>query len=102
MVVANTIICVLLVLALIAALTHKYLVTRDIGFVWLGIAIVVWPFVTGALHQRWFIEWIMVGHDGNVGAAYTEVAMSVRVIELVLQLMAVLYLCRKAVPKPVA
>lgn len=30
-------------LAITAALVHKYLLTRDIGVVWLGVAVVLWP-----------------------------------------------------------
>ena len=34
-------------LALIAALVVRYIHTRDVGFLWLGLAIVVWPLVAG-------------------------------------------------------
>jgi len=98
MIVADVIFAVL-ALAIIAALTYKYVTTRDIGFVWLAIAMVVWPFATGALRAPLVVHWIRVGHV-NPRAAYTEAAMGIRLIGLVLQLIAILYLHRKVTPKP--
>lgn len=37
---------VLLSVALAVVLIRKYLLTRDVGFVWLGVAVVVWPLVS--------------------------------------------------------
>jgi hypothetical protein len=39
-------IAVFLHLAIAAILVRKYVRTRDVGFVWLGAAVVVWPLVT--------------------------------------------------------
>jgi len=36
-------------LAIIVVLVRTFLRTRDIGFVWLGAAVVVWPFVSSLL-----------------------------------------------------
>lgn len=36
-------------LVIAVVLVRKYLRTRDVGFVWLGVAVVVWPLVTRLL-----------------------------------------------------
>jgi hypothetical protein len=43
-------------LALAIALVRKYLRTRDIGFVWLGVAGVIWPLVSGLLVSGLLIQ----------------------------------------------
>lgn len=35
--------------AIVIALVRKYLRTRDAGFIWLGVAVVLWPRVSGLL-----------------------------------------------------
>jgi hypothetical protein len=35
--------------AVAAVLIRKYLQTRDIGFIWLGMAVVIWPFLSRIL-----------------------------------------------------
>ena len=35
-------------LVLAVVLVRKYLQTRDVGFVWLGMAVVIWPVICGA------------------------------------------------------
>ena len=40
-----------LYLALAVALARKYQRTRDVGFVWLGVAVVLWPFLANL--ARW-------------------------------------------------
>lgn len=42
---------VALQLALLVALVTKYLRTRDAGFVWLGVAVIVWPLAS------WLLNW---------------------------------------------
>jgi hypothetical protein len=43
-------------LALAIVLLRKYLRTRDIGFVWLGLAGVIWPLVSGLLVSGLLIQ----------------------------------------------
>jgi hypothetical protein len=43
-------------LALAIVLARKYLRTRDIGFVWLGVAGVIWPLVSGLLVSGLLIQ----------------------------------------------
>ncbi len=38
-------------LVLAVVLIRKYLQTRDIGFVWLGMAVVIWPVISAVLEQ---------------------------------------------------
>jgi len=35
--------------AVVVILTRAYLRTRDVGFVWLGVAVVIWPYISGLL-----------------------------------------------------
>jgi hypothetical protein len=37
--------------ALAVVLVHKYIRTRDPGFVWLGVALVIWPIASGLFDQ---------------------------------------------------
>lgn len=39
-------------IAVLVALARKYIRTRDIGFVWLGVAVLVWP-LTSFLLRQW-------------------------------------------------
>jgi hypothetical protein len=39
-------------LAVVVALVYKYLRTRDAGFIWLGVAVIVWPSVSGLLNYE--------------------------------------------------
>jgi hypothetical protein len=50
---ANVLVALAVVLHLVIAtvLVRKYLRTRDIGFVWLGIAVVIWPLVSAILQN---------------------------------------------------
>lgn len=40
---------VFLQLAIVIVLVRTYLRTRNVGFVWLGVAVVIWPLVAGLL-----------------------------------------------------
>jgi hypothetical protein len=91
-----TVMCVLLILAVIVALTRKYIATRDIGFVWLGLAIVIWPRVSGLL-QAFAVNHRAFGGYSS-GATYTLLKMSMLAVELSLQLVAILYLYRRNTP----
>jgi hypothetical protein len=48
-------------------LVRKYLRTRDVGFVWLGLAVVIWPLVSRLLElgERSLID--RIGHHRVVG-----------------------------------
>jgi hypothetical protein len=43
-------------LALALVLVRKYIRTRDVGFVWLGLAGVIWPLVSGLLVSGLLIQ----------------------------------------------
>jgi hypothetical protein len=45
-------------LAIATVLVRRYLRTRDVGFVWLGMAVIVWPLLSSLLGygQRLFIQ----------------------------------------------
>lgn len=40
---------IILYVALAVVLVRKYLRTRDVGFVWLGVAVIIWPIVSRVL-----------------------------------------------------
>ena len=63
-------ICVSLILAIIVVLTRKYLTTRDVGFIWLGIAVLAWPRVIDTLRP-----FLMHRVTGDYGAAFTHISM---------------------------
>jgi len=48
-----------LYLAIATILIRKFLRTRDAGFVWPGVAVVVWPLVSRLLEQG---ERVLIGH----------------------------------------
>jgi len=94
------VIAVLLVLAIIVALIRKYLSTRDSGFIWLGVAIVIWPRAEAIL--RSFLTKLAMTHSFGgytPGTVVTIFSVSLLIVGLVLQLVAVLYLHGKA-PMP--
>jgi hypothetical protein len=93
-------------------LVRKYLRSRDIGFVWLGVAVLIWPFVSNQggrilvsriLNNQPIVffrpvqAWIQ-GGDISVGDLVSALAMGQQLIGVVLLLIAVLYLCRTNVP----
>jgi hypothetical protein len=48
-------------IALVVVLTRKYLRTRDAGFIWLGVAVVLWPLASRLL-DRVLLDRIISGH----------------------------------------
>lgn len=96
-------------------LGRKYLRSRDVGFVWLGAAVLIWPFVSNLLNQgeRVLVSrsvnnqsvgllspiqaWIQRG-DISVGHLLSALAMGQQLVGVVLLLIAVLYLCMTNVP----
>lgn len=96
-----------LYLALAVVLVRKYLRTRDVGFVWLGVAVVIWPLVSGLLEvgERSLIDRLVHGHSvgfypfslverGQMSAGFlmTSLRLAQQVIGVCLLLVAVLYL----------
>jgi hypothetical protein len=79
---------VLLRLAIAAVLVRKYLRTRDIGLMWLGVAVVLWPPLSVLLQLG------LVRAIGG-GDIIMYLNQSQRVIGAGLLLVAVLYLSRK-------
>jgi hypothetical protein len=51
--------------ALAVAVTVKYLRTRDGGFIWLGIAVVIWPIISRLIdrYERIAIDGVMNHHS---------------------------------------
>jgi hypothetical protein len=85
------------------ALVTTYLRTRNIGFVWLGGAAVLWPILSNLL-QRQAIHALRVGAVGSTpfvrhpetsfGAVYEALSLSGTAVATLLMLIAVLYLGR--------
>jgi hypothetical protein len=99
---------IVLYLALAVVLIRKYVRTRDIGFVWLGVAILVWPLASALLGQgeRVLIDRVLQGRPAfypfslvergqmTVGELVFLTGAVQQLIRLGLLLVAVLYLCR--------
>lgn len=71
-------------------LVRTYRRTRDVGFIWLGVAILVWPLVTRALG-------VVINHGGIgpfpiTGPVIMLVGLSQQITSLVLLMIAVLHL----------
>ena len=49
MLTALSVLCLVFLVGIAAALVLKYWLTKDPGFLWLGAALVVWPLITAAL-----------------------------------------------------
>jgi hypothetical protein len=89
-------------------LVRKYLRTRDIGFVWLGVAVVVWPLLSKLLdggerilvdrvlkHQPVVYPFTLVEHGNiKIGRLLTTLGAGQQFIGIVLLTIAVLYLYR--------
>jgi hypothetical protein len=96
-------------LVLAAVLLRQYLRTRDAGFVWLGVAVVIWPFVSRLLDlgQRVLIDRLLrrqlvgfypfslVEHGQmTVGSLVTTFSLLQHLVGVSLLLVAVLCLCK--------
>jgi hypothetical protein len=95
-------------IAIAAILVRQYLRTRDVGLVWLGAAVVVWPLVsrlleTGervsidrAIHKQAVIYpfTLIVSGQMTTGSLVLSFAVFQQLIGICLLLVAVLYLCR--------
>jgi hypothetical protein len=92
-------------LAIAATLVRKYVRTQDVGFVWLGMAVIIWPFAKALLTRVFFDRFIrgqlgfypfsLVDHGQiSVGSFVTLVNLLQQLIGFGLLLVAVLYLCK--------
>ena len=101
------IILVVLYVAIAILLGRKYLRTRDVGFVWLGVAVVIWPLVS-AIGRSFLIDRIAYGHwigfyplsliergQTTVGGLIYWLNLLQHLIGACLLLVAVLYLSKK-------
>jgi hypothetical protein len=96
-------------IAIAAVLVRQYLRTRDVGFVWLGVAVVIWPGISRLLeggekifidrlirHQSvGFYPFTLVASGGMTsGSLVMSLAVFQQLIGVCLLLVAVLYLAR--------
>jgi hypothetical protein len=89
-------IVVALYLALATVLVRKYLRTRDVGFAWLGMAVVVWPLLSSLLQygQRLFIHRFGSGPFYTTGDLVVIIFYARQIIGLTLLFTAVFYLSK--------
>jgi len=96
-------------LAIAVVLVRKYMRTHDAGFIWLGIAVVIWPAISSVLSQG---ERVLVDHlvkhepigffpftlveNGHIsiGSLVATLAATQRLVGVLLLLIAVIYLYR--------
>lgn len=98
---------VVLYFAIAIILVRKYLRTRDVGFVWLGVAVIIWPGVSGLLElgERSLIDRVvhhrvvglypfsLVEHGQmTLGSLVLSLSLFQQLIGICLLLVAVLYL----------
>jgi hypothetical protein len=80
-------------LAIVFLLARKYLRTRDVGFLWLGAAVVIWPVVSRLLDwgKHFVIDsrWSKLSH---IGSLLSLTAMMQQLAGTVLLFLAVFYL----------
>jgi hypothetical protein len=87
-------------LAVAVLLVRKYLRSRNVGFIWLGIAVVVWPLTSALLGQgeRVFIQRAISRNffpfEMMPGSFVALLSMAQQVIGIGLVLVAVIYLCQ--------
>ena len=99
----------LLHFAIAVILVRKYLRTRDVGFVWLGGAVVIWPLVSNLLNagERVLVdrtfkhEWVafypftlVERGEMTMGALISSLAILQQLVGVCLLLVAVFYLSR--------
>jgi hypothetical protein len=83
-------------LAIATMLLLKYLHTRDVGFVWLGAAVIVWPLLGSLLGygQRLFIHRFGGGPFYTIGELVVAIMYARQIIGLALLFTAVFYLSK--------
>jgi hypothetical protein len=103
---------VVLHIAIAAILVRQYLRTRDVAFVWLGAAVVLWPLasrlldagvrvsIDRAIHKQAVIYPFTLIARGQMttGSFLVSFAVFQQLIGICLLLVAVLYLCRTRTP----
>lgn len=103
------IVALVLHLAIAVVLVRKYLQTRDVGFVWLGVAVVIWPIVSRLLeagerisidraihHQSVIYPFSLIDHGQiTIGSLVASLALSQQLVGVCLLLVAVLYLAKR-------
>ena len=89
-------IMVALYLAIATVLVRKYLSTHDVGFVWLGVAVVVWPRLSSLLGygQRLFVHRFGSGPFYSIGELIVVLIYARQIIGLALLFTAVFYLSK--------
>ena len=99
---------IILLLAIAVILVRRYLQTRDIGFIWLGAAVVAWPLIcrlfrtaeqisiNRALHHQSVIYPFTLIERGQItiGGLEMSLALSQQLVGVFLLLIAVLYLAK--------
>jgi hypothetical protein len=86
-------IAVALYLAIATVLVRKYLRTRDVGFAWLGVAVVVWPLLSSLL-ERLFVQRVGSGPFYTTGELVVFIAYARQIVGLALLFTAVFYLSK--------
>ena len=95
-------------IAIAAILVRQYLRTRDAGFVWLGVAVVIWPLISSlldagervsidrAIHKQavTYPFTLIASGQMTIGSLVMSFAIFQQLIGICLLLVAVLYLCR--------
>jgi hypothetical protein len=99
----------LLHFAIAIILVRKYLRTRDVGFIWLGVAVVIWPLVSNVLQAGTRVlvdhilkhEWVafypftlVERGEVTVGVLVSWLAILQQLVGVCLLLVAVFYLSR--------
>ena len=89
-------IAVALYLAIATLLVRKYLSTHDVGFVWLGVAVIVWPLLSSLLGygQRLFVHRVGSGPSYTIGELVVVIIYARQIIGLALLFTAVFYLSK--------
>jgi len=85
-----------LYLAIATMLLRNYLHTRDVGFVWLGLAVIVWPLLSSLLGygERLFIHRVGSGPFYTTGDLVVVITFARQIIGLALLFTAVFYLSK--------
>ena len=85
-----------LYLAIATMLLRNYLHTRDVGFVWLGMAVIVWPLLSSLLQygQRLYIHRFGSGPFYTIGEFVTTITYAHQFVGLALLFTAVFYLSK--------
>jgi hypothetical protein len=83
-------------LAIATVLVRRYLRTREVGFVWLGMAVIVWPLLSSLLGygQRLFIQRVGSGPFYTIGELVVTIMYGRQIIGLALLFTAVFYLSK--------